>query len=227
MQAPLLTNEQVREIEERAIKIGLSGLLMMENAGRSIAEMIASQHQNGTVSILCGKGNNGGDGLVIARHLSTRGIRSRVLLFASPDALTDDAEVNLNILRHCDVEIIIHEEQELNRSALSQQIADSEHLVDALFGSGLKGPLRPPFDQLAEWVNEQQHQVTAVDVPSGLDVETGEPMGPTIQATRTVCLIAVRPGLLNASEWTGTIHCFDAGVPRSLFPEDMQTTPLP
>ena len=213
---PILSCAEVREREGRAIReLGLPSLLLMENAGRNIAELLVSLGISGKVAICCGKGNNGGDGLVIARRLDNWQIPVQVLLFAPPDQLSSDAAVNYRILSGSGVKVEVHE-GELDRERARIDLATSDWVVDALFGTGLSGPLRTPFDEIVALINDSPAKVLAVDIPSGLDGDTGKPLGPTVRAHHTATMLAWKKGFVqeSAREWLGQVHLIDIGLPR-------------
>jgi NAD(P)H-hydrate epimerase len=164
------------------------------------------------VVILCGPGNNGGDGYVIARHLDNHGWPVNVFLYANFD-IKGDALINARILAHSKVN--------LSSDAI---INHSGWIVDALFGTGLSRALTAPFDELVSIVNASANPVLAVDIPSGLDCDSGEPLGPTIRATHTATFVAYKHGFLNpeSHKWTGDIHVVDIGAPRVLVDEYRQ-----
>ena len=203
-----------RAIEE----LGLPSLLLMENAGRGLAELLLALGIDGAVVICCGKGNNGGDGLVLARHLDNRVIPVRVLLFARPEELTPDAALNYRVLTGSGVPVEVHAGQALDAERLGADLASAAWVVDALFGTGLRGPLRPPFDEIVALINNSSAKVLAVDVPSGLDGDSGQPLGPAVRARHTGTLIAWKIGFLQpaARAWTGEVHLIDTGMPRRL-----------
>src|SRR5262249_50954797 len=149
MSFPMLSCAEVRACEARVIQeLGMPSLLLMENAGRGVAELLVSLGIAGRVVVLCGKGNNGGDGLVIARHLDNRQIPVRVLLFANPEELTPDSAVNHRILAGSGVPVDLHPGDTFDREKVRVDLATADWVVDTLFGTGLKGPLRAPFDAL-------------------------------------------------------------------------------
>ena len=154
----------------------------MENAGRGVAELLLRLGVTGPVVVCCGKGNNGGDGFVIARHLDNAGVAVRVLLFARPEDLHGDAAVKYRILERSGPPIEILPGSDIDETSLRRELETAEWVVDALFGSGLQGPVRPPFDQIIAAINASGARVLAVDIPSGLDADTGQPLGPTIRA---------------------------------------------
>jgi NAD(P)H-hydrate epimerase len=215
----ILSREQVRAIDRRAIdEFGIPGVVLMENAGRGAAEVLLSLGPQGRgVVVCCGKGNNGGDGFVIARHLDNRGVPVRVLLFAKSDELTGDAAINCEIVRRSGVPLEVRGGQPVDVEALRRELAAASWVVDALFGTGLAGAVRPPFDQVIAAINASGAQVLAVDIPSGLDCDTGAPLGPTVRAQHTVTFVAPKVGFAEpaAGAWLGTVHVVDIGAPRA------------
>ena len=214
-----LTRSQVRDLDRRAVQdFGVPALVLMENAGRGAAELLLSVGIHGPVAICCGKGNNGGDGFVIARHLDNRGIPVRVLLFARPEDLTGDAAINYRIIARSGLAITVHADHSVNDNALQADLSKAEWIVDALFGTGLTGPLREPFDRVVAAINASGAHILAVDIPSGLDCDTGQPLGPTVRAEHTVTFVAEKKGFENpqAKTWTGQVHVVDIGAPRCL-----------
>jgi NAD(P)H-hydrate epimerase len=219
MPSAYLTRQQVRDVDRRAIEeFGVPSVVLMENAGRGAAELLISLGIHGPVAICCGKGNNGGDGLVIARHLHNRGVWVRVLLFARPDELSPDAAVNYHILERTSFPILRMEGPNVDLAALRAELQRAEWTVDALFGTGLTGPLRSPFDQIVETINSTASRILAVDIPSGLDCDTGVPLGPMIRAQHTATFVAPKVGYANseAAAWLGKVHVIDIGAPRAL-----------
>jgi NAD(P)H-hydrate epimerase len=215
----LLTRDEVRALDRRAAdEYGLPGIVLMENAGRGAAELLVSLGIHGRVVVCCGKGNNGGDGFVIARHLDNRRIPVRVLLFARPEELTGDAAVNYHVIARAGLPIAIHGNNPVPADAVRQELTVCEWAVDALFGTGLSSPVRPPLDRVISLINDSQRNVLAVDLPSGLDCDTGEPLGVAVRAQRTATMAAWKKGFANptAKEWTGQVHLIDIGVPRKL-----------
>jgi NAD(P)H-hydrate epimerase len=214
----MLTRDQVRTIDRRAIdEFGVPGVVLMENAGRGAAEVLLSLGVQGGVAVCCGKGNNGGDGFVIARHLDIRGVSVRVLLFAQPEELTGDAAINYHILSRSGIPLDQRGGQPVDAGALARELATAEWVVDALFGTGLAGAVRPPFDQVISAINTSGTRVLAVDIPSGLDCDTGEPLGATVRAQHTVTFVAAKKGFANPAsrDWTGTVHVSAIGAPRA------------
>ncbi len=236
-----LTRRQVRDLDRRAIQdYGVPGIVLMENAGRGCAEFLLRLAPPATrFVVLCGPGNNGGDGFVIARHLDNHGRRLTVFAVECPgppdpavirtgwdfSGLPPDARTNWEILTRSGVAVL-----PLNPAALfpaaRNHLTDAVRgpdvwIVDALFGTGLSRPLAPPFDELVALVNASRNPVLAVDIPSGLDCDTGEPLGPTVRATHTATFVALKRGFLNPASvaWTGEVTVIDIAAPRKLVEE--------
>jgi NAD(P)H-hydrate epimerase len=216
----LLSRDQARELDRRAIDgLGLPGIALMENAGRNIAELLRSLGIKGQVVICCGPGNNGGDGFVLARHLDNAGVAIRVLMFSPPEKLAGDALANYRVLMGGGVPVEVMADP--NEQELARQMTTADWNVDALFGSGQRGPLRPPFDKVVRAINAAGVRVLAVDLPSGLDCDSGHPNEPTVRATHTATIAAAKKGFAEpqAAKWIGTVHIIDMGVPRRLLAE--------
>ena len=218
MNPPTLNRRQSQELDRRAQdQFGVVGLVLMENAGRGVTDKIIQLGLPPPVVICCGRGNNAGDGFVIARHLDIRGVEAKVLLWADPGDLRGDAAANYEILARCDVPIEIfaagHDPQRLDAC-----LRGAGTLVDALLGTGARGEPRAPFDSVIDAINEHPAPVLAVDLPSGLDCDTGEAARHTVRAAETCTFVALKPGLLapGAAAFTGRIHVLDIGAPRKL-----------
>jgi NAD(P)H-hydrate epimerase len=216
-----LTRAQVREIDRRAIgDFGMSGLVLMENAGRGCVDVLCKLGCRGPVAIVCGKGNNAGDGFVIARHLEIRGIVVKLLLLGEPSELRGDAAANYAIAAKAGLELIdVSVAWDANRFAA--ELAGAEWIVDALLGTGATGPPRPPWDEAIRLLNAQPAHKLAIDLPSGLDCDTGIPAATTFRAEHTCTFVARKIGFENpvAAEFLGTVHVLDIGAPRRLIDE--------
>jgi NAD(P)H-hydrate epimerase len=166
--------------------------------------------------ICAGKGNNGGDGFVIARHLDNRGFDVRVLLFTEPEGLEGDAATNFRILRAAGNSIVECVGAEPERWDCELQAAD--WIVDALLGTGMKGTVREPFATAIQRIDAAGRRVLAVDLPSGLDCDSGQPLGDCVRATVTATFVARKIGFdaPGAADYTGQVHVVDIGVPRRL-----------
>ena len=224
MTLPALTRQQSREIDRRAIdELGISGLVLMENAGRGCVDVLERFGIGGPVVILCGKGNNAGDGFVIARHLKIRGHECRVLLTCPTDQVHGDAHTNLEILLRTEVRVIDLATRQLTHSPelllreIQTHIRDAAWIVDALLGTGAIGEPRAPFDTAIDAINLRlrRTRALAVDVPSGLDCDTGAPTERTVVADVTCTFAALKIGYRNplSRVYTGPVHVCDIGVP--------------
>ncbi len=212
-----LTRAEVRNIDRIAIEqYGLPGVVLMENAGRNAAALLLSTGITGPVVICCGKGNNGGDGFVIARHLDNAGINVRILLACDPSEYQDDAAINLCVVQSARLPL-----RRIPTAALDQwqhELQSAEWIVDALLGTGATGGVREPYGTAINAINTSGRKVFAVDLPSGMDADTGQPLGECVRATRTVTFVARKIGFdqPGAEQWTGPVDVVDIGVPRAL-----------
>jgi NAD(P)H-hydrate epimerase len=219
MTTQFLTRAQVRELDRRAIEeFGVPGVVLMENAGRGAAEVLLRLGVHGPVVVCCGKGNNGGDGFVIARHLASHGAAVRVLLFCAPEELRGDAAVNHHIVAKMALPLEVHAGAAPDLKAVQAQLATAEWVVDALFGTGLSGAVKAPLDRVIAAINDCPVRVLAVDIPSGLDCDTGLPLGATVRAHHTVTFAAQKVGFANpaAQTWLGQVHLVDIGIAAGL-----------
>lgn len=216
-----LSREQARAFDRYAIEqLGIHSAVLMENAGRGCAEILQTVGISGPVVIACGKGNNGGDGMVIARHLANAGAKVLTLLFARPADLSPDAALQWNIIKKMGLPTQVWTDPNLDEMVLAKALARADWIVDALFGTGLKGPVHLPFDRIITHINASRVRVLAVDIPSGLDCDTGEPLGATIRASCTVTFVAPKLGYPkpSAAEYLGRIHVVDIGVSLAFWP---------
>jgi len=210
-----LSRDQVRAFDKHAIaQLGIPSVVLMENAGRGAAQTLQSLGIRGKVVIACGKGNNSGDGLVIARHLANWGHDPLVLLFANPIELSVDCAIQWNIVQKMHLSTQIWGDQQIDEANLAATLDSAEWIVDALFGTGLTGPLREPFARIVALMNASRARRFAVDIPSGLDCDSGEPLGVTVRAEHTATFVALKAGYANpaCAEFTGRINVVDIGI---------------
>src|SRR4051812_17870828 len=191
MEGPILTRDQCRQIDRIAIEeYGISGLVLMENAGRGCVDILERLGVDGPVIIVCGKGNNAGDGFVIARHLLIRGHICHVFLLCPREEFRGDAATNFAILQKLNVPITEFAVPLIGpfsmppylHGQLNDHTGKPAWLIDALLGTGAAGEPRPPFDAVIDWMNSHPTKKLAVDVPSGLDCDTGQPANHTVRA---------------------------------------------
>ena len=218
-----LTREEMLELDRKAIEeYKIPGIVLMENAGRNVAEEILKMlddPQQAKVAILCGKGNNGGDGFVVARHLHNHSISVYVFLVAKiSDILKDgDAGTNLQILLN--MKIPVKEILDIpGVNSILKELNGYNILADALFGTGLSGDVREPFKTLISGVNNLNKPTLSVDIPSGLDCNTGKFLGAAIKATKTVTFAVAKKGfyLNDGPSYTGKVIVLDIGIPKEL-----------
>lgn len=216
-----LTREQVRAVDRRAVEeYGLSGLVLMENAGRGCADLLCRLGIGGKVVICCGRGNNAGDGFVIARHLELRGKDVHVLFWGDPEKLTGDAAANFKVLQKTTVPIHYFTGAP-PQGELPVHLTNADWIVDALLGTGAQGVPRAPLDAVIDLLNLCDGHKFAVDLPSGLDPDTGAATPATFRADHTATFVAPKTGFLAASAqaYLGLVHVLDIGAPRKLIEE--------
>jgi NAD(P)H-hydrate epimerase len=217
-----LTRSQVRDIDRRAIEdYGIPGIVLMENAGRSVAQVLMQLNaQRRPVVVVCGKGNNGGDGFVIARHLDIAGWPVSIWPLVHREEYRGDAAVNCEIAFRSEIPIFAGPPP-IETETLDRLQAWNGWIVDALFGTGLSGPVGEPYDRVIAAINSSSASVLAVDIPSGLDCDSGEASAPTVQADHTVTFVAMKAGFLTstAQKWLGEVAVADIGAPRKLLSE--------
>ncbi len=217
MSGTFLTRDEIRDVDRRAIEeFGVPGVVLMENAGRGCAELIDA----GPVMICCGRGNNGGDGFVIARHLDNRGLDVELFLTCDVTDLRGDARINADIAVKSGLKMTVATTP-ADWEPLVERLRRGRWIVDALLGTGFSGTLREPYATAIRLMNLSTGsgaRMLAVDVPSGLDVDTGEPAAECIKADVTATFVAMKPGFQTsrARPFLGEIRVIGIGVPRSL-----------
>ena len=217
-----LSRDQVREIDRKAIEdYGIPGMVLMENASRAVAETARqrlTEVVEPRVAIVAGTGNNAGDGFAAARHLHNAGLKVTVLLVGEPARISGDAKTNLDIISRMrlDIQALSQDQKGLNK--LRTELKRADLVIDAIFGTGLSGEVRGFYAKVIEEINSSNKPVLAVDIPSGLDCDTGEPLGQTVQAVATVTFVARKKGFNNprAKAYTGQVLVADIGAPREL-----------
>jgi NAD(P)H-hydrate epimerase len=213
-----LSREEARSVDTRAVEeFGMNSLVLMENAGRGVADVLCAVGIDGPVVICCGKGNNGGDGFVTARHLEIRGYDVKVLLLCQLDELSGDAAANYQILEHTETPVQVMPTP-FGETWLSERLEGADWIVDALLGTGARGTPRSPMAEVIQQLNQHTARKLAVDLPSGLDCDTGEVSSVTFRADHTCTFVAPKKGFQAnlAKELLGTLHVLDIGVPKKL-----------
>ncbi len=221
----VLTSSQMKEIDRTAIEdIGILGTILMENAGKQIFKKLREKFPNLSkekIVIVAGKGNNGGDGFVVARYLHNHGADPYVVLLTSKGKVKGDASINLKKAEK--VGIKINEVCSLKDWKLQKEkISQSSVLVDAIFGTGLAKPVRGFYIDVIQDINKSKAYKVAVDIPSGLSSDTFQIIGPCVRADLTVTLAAPKVSHVfpPAEEYVGELVVADIGVPSSLFDDE-------
>jgi NAD(P)H-hydrate epimerase len=218
-----LSREEVRGIDARAAReLGMPTVLLMENAGRGAAAWLVDRGLAPASRglILCGPGNNGGDGGVVARHLDLRGYAVRLLWFARADRLRGDAAIQFQILARSGFDQACLEDGDpaATPEGLEALLAGADWVVDALLGTGLTRPVEGLLRTAIRALNRSGKPVYALDLPSGLDADTGRPLGEAVRARATATFVAPKLGFAapGADAYTGEVTVVDIGVPRRI-----------
>jgi NAD(P)H-hydrate epimerase len=216
-----LTRKQVRWIDRLSVEIyKIPGVVLMENAARAAADVASEMLalKRGQVLLFCGGGNNGGDGLAVARHLHNRGIEISILPTADPAKYQGEALTNWEIVQAMKLPVVRLGQENPGSNLPEFFLRNVTLIVDAIFGTGLTTPPRPPFPEIVETLNHSNIPILSIDLPSGLDCDTGLPLGSCIRATRTITFVAEKIGFANpaAAQFLGTVSIGDIGCPREL-----------
>jgi len=219
----LVTTEQMRSLDRAAIDdYGIPGVVLMENAGRAVAGAAAQMLDgSGRVVVVCGRGNNGGDGFVAARHLSNRSVEVEIYLLAATEDLAGDAATNCHIAEQMDLPIFENPDQ----ASLEAAISSADLIIDAILGTGISGEVRGAAREAIEAINQSPAQVLAVDVPSGISGDTGQVMGVAVWADRTLTFGLPKIGhyCYPGRDHCGEIELVDISLPAAL----IEATDLP
>ena len=212
-----LISEDMAAIDENATALGIPRLILMENAGAGTAKITKEHHKvdGKKIVIIAGTGNNGGDGFVAARHLLNLGASVCVILLGQPDDIrTPEAKANWGILSSLDVGIkVVAAKNPSELEQVKSEIKSSYIIIDAILGTGIKGPIREPIPTAIQLMNESGKPIIAIDTPTGLDPSTGEVKGDVIKAELTVTFHRMKKGLIDMEEYTGKIYVCDIGIP--------------
>jgi NAD(P)H-hydrate epimerase len=218
-----ISREAVRQVDERAItELGMPGIVLLENAARGCVDWLVELKVSGPISICAGKGNNGGDGFVIARHLENLGHDVQVLLFANPDQLVGDAATNFEIIKNAGSRII--ETHHASPREIAEHLSAAAWIIDGLLGTGTRGSLREPFLSAIPIINQAKGKRFAIDLPSGMDCDSGQPVDGVencVRADFTATFVAPKLGFDTqaATPLLGEVRVIDIGVPRAFLNE--------
>jgi len=206
----------MRNIDQYCINvIGIPGIVLMENAALKVVKNI--EEDNKTFVIVCGSGNNGGDGFAVARHLLNRGNYVEIFSLGSEDKMSADTKVNLGIIRKMGAQILkVNNNEDLD--TLRESIIHSEITIDAIFGTGLSRKVEGIYSLAITIINENSRYILSIDVPSGIECDTGKVMGNCIRSNKTVTFGLYKKGFLGyeTSFLTGEIVIEDIGIPASV-----------
>jgi len=217
MSMKICTPKQMQALDHKAIEtLGIPGIELMENAGRQTYEMILEYYgpaEQNRVTVVAGKGNNGGDGFVVARYLQQDGAHVEIFLIGKTGDTKGDAAVNLKKAQELDIPV--HEISDPDNFHVPE---DSWIIVDAIFGTGFSGPMRAPYKQIISTINQSDIPVVAVDSPSGLDGATGKVAEPCIRADLTVTMGLPKIGqvMYPGKSYCGFLEVVDIGYPDGL-----------
>ncbi len=205
-----ITREQMREADRRAVEVfGIPSILLMENAALAVVRELENYNR---FAIACGTGSNGGDGLAVARHLCIMGKDVRVYILGDPAKGSDDFKTNLRIMSHLAPEVL----NTLNDNTFADfeyALQGCETCVDAIFGTGLNRPLEGIYLRAVEAINTFACHIVAVDVPTGLDANTGTELGMAVRAHKTVTFHRMKQCLDLAPEFSGDVTVAHIGIP--------------
>lgn len=215
-----VTAERMKALDKAAInRYGIPGILLMENAGRGLAREVIKRaarlkKARPRVAIYCGKGNNGGDGMVCARYLFSKDIDTRVFLLDEPSSIKGHPAIHLKILQTMGVPVTAVKSHRGMKSLIEGPRADI--IVDAIFGIGFKGEARSIYREAIKFINIAEAYIFSVDIPSGLEATTGKARGPCIRADQTIAMGLPKTGFYknDGPECVGKIKVVDIGLPR-------------
>lgn len=226
LQGKTLSVAAIRAVDRTAIEeFHMHSLVLMENAAGNCARWLVERFAGGSRAVLlCGSGNNGGDGLVIARHLRLAGWRCAVFVLGPEEKLSADALANWKILtarNSPDNTMIFPSDAQSSSGPVIEAIAAADVIVDAMLGSGARGVPRPPLGRWIELANAAAAKRIAIDIPTGLDADSGEPAQPTFRADATLTFVARKPGFdqPQARQFLGEVSVLPIGIPVELVEE--------
>jgi hydroxyethylthiazole kinase-like uncharacterized protein yjeF len=215
----VVTAAQMQEMDRCTIEtFGIPGRVLMENAGRGATRLfidrLYANGRPGRVGIAAGRGNNGGDGFVVARYLAQRGIQTTVYLLTSAATLKGDAAANFNLLKDSGVPVVEIRDEPAFASKKAEMLLE-DYWIDAIFGTGLNSDVRGFYHSAIAFLNEMSAPVFSIDIPSGLNADTGQPCGICIQAAATATFAAIKIGLVlyPGASHCGTVDVVDIGIP--------------
>ena len=206
-----VSRKEARDADKRAIEtFGIPSILLMENAALAV---VREMKEYMVFAIVCSPGSNGGDGLAIARHLCIMGKDVRIYIVGDPKKGSEDLKTNLKIMSKLAPEVLntINEE---NFEEFESALKGCETCIDAIFGTGLNRPIEGIYERVIEAMNKFATHIVAIDIPSGLDCDTGEPLGVCVRATKTVTFHRMKKGLDISPKFGGDVTVSYIGIPN-------------
>ena len=218
MPVKFVTSSKMKSIDRLATqRFGIPSLILMENAGRSVSDEAQRmlKNESAPVVIFCGYGNNGGDGFVVARHLTNRGYKVNIVLVGKHKKMSNDTEINFDILSKMKVKIKKVSNQKQIMSVV-RHVKKAQLIIDAMFGIGIKGQLDKFYCYLIKEINNSNIPILSIDIPSGLDADRGVALPIAIKAQKTVTMGLIKKGFLNptAKKYLGKIVIGYISLPR-------------
>jgi NAD(P)H-hydrate epimerase len=213
-----LSREDARAIDKRCAKLGLPTLVLMENAGRGAADLLRREiSPSARIVFVCGIGNNGGDGAVMARHLDAAGYSTRMEWLMNSEGFWSSGDTSIQNDILMDASRVVYEKADNHHYGpwLDALFAEADWIVDGVFGTGLNRPVKDfPLAAIVA-MNRSGKPILALDIPSGLDADTGEPLGAAVMATITATFVAPKLGFSNpeAVDYLGRVEVVEIGAP--------------
>lgn len=205
--------KEMQDMDSYAINnIGIPSIVLMENAALKVLKNIDLDQIN-SYTIVCGTGNNGGDGLAIARHLILKDKKVDLFVIGNPSKGSKDFNINLDILKNMDISFTIIKDQ-TGLDKLKKSLNNNQLTIDAIFGIGISRDVEGIFSSVIKLINKKSNKILSVDIPSGLDGDTGKVLGTCVKASKTVTFHMAKAGLGDAETYTGNLIVESIGIPN-------------
>ena len=205
--------DEMKAMDSYAIKdVGIPSIVLMENAALKVVENI-DLHNINSFTIICGIGNNGGDGLAVARHLILKEKIVDLFIIGNLDKATEDFNINLNILENMGIKFT-HITEEKDLTVLKESLKRNDSAIDSIFGIGLTRNIEDLYKEVISLINSKSKNILSIDIPSGLDGDTGKVLGISVKANTTITFHLMKKGLLDKEEYTGEIIVEPIGIPK-------------
>lgn len=208
-----VTGDEMKAVDNYCIKkLGIPGIVLMENAALKVIKNIDLNNYN-SFTILCGVGNNGGDGLAVGRHLIVNDKDVHIYLVGNIDKGSQDFLVNYNILKNMKVDLkCISTIEDLG--PLKNSILKSDMVIDSIFGTGLTRDVENIYKDIILSINNNSKYILSIDIPSGMDSDTGQILGTSIKANKTISFQLLKKGLVDNKDYTGNVVVESIGMPK-------------